>query len=79
VVLPESICLLYAIGEIALVVIGILIALQINNWNEERKARIAEKLALISLKEEFQKNSKDLQVLPSKFIFMMMQFSPVTR
>src|SRR6056297_3227687 len=27
----------YAIGEIILVVIGILIALQINNWNEERK------------------------------------------
>ncbi|MCB0645472.1 MAG: hypothetical protein KDC49_02345 [Saprospiraceae bacterium] len=29
--------LLYAIGEIVLVVIGILIALQINNWNEENK------------------------------------------
>ena len=29
--------LLYAIGEIVLVVIGILIALQINNWNENRK------------------------------------------
>lgn len=29
--------LLYAIGEIVLVVIGILIALQINNWNEEYK------------------------------------------
>lgn len=29
--------ILYAIGEIALVVIGILIALQINNWNEARK------------------------------------------
>jgi len=29
--------LLYAIGEILLVVIGILIALQVNNWNEERK------------------------------------------
>ena len=27
----------YAIGEIILVVIGILIALQINNWNEDRK------------------------------------------
>jgi hypothetical protein len=27
----------YVIGEIVLVVIGILIALQINNWNEERK------------------------------------------
>ena len=31
--------LLYAIGEIALVVFGILIALQINNWNEEQKAQ----------------------------------------
>ena len=30
----------YAIGEIFLVVIGILIALQINNWNETRKAKI---------------------------------------
>lgn len=29
--------LTYAFGEIVLVVIGILIALQINNWNEERK------------------------------------------
>ncbi len=29
--------LLYAMGEIALVVIGILIALQINNWNELNK------------------------------------------
>jgi len=29
--------LVYAVGEIALVVIGILIALQINNWNEGRK------------------------------------------
>ena len=27
----------YAIGEIVLVVIGILIALQVNNWNEVRK------------------------------------------
>ena len=32
----------YAIGEIVLVVIGILIALQINNWNENRKAKIHE-------------------------------------
>ena len=29
----------YAIGEIALVVIGILIALAINNWNESRKLK----------------------------------------
>ena len=34
--------LFYAIGEILLVVIGILIALSINNWNENRKNRIEE-------------------------------------
>ncbi len=33
----------YAIGEIVLVVIGILIALQINNWNEDNKERLVEK------------------------------------
>lgn len=32
----------YAIGEILLVVIGILIALYINNWNEQRKTDILE-------------------------------------
>jgi hypothetical protein len=32
----------YAIGEIVLVVIGILIALQINNWNQSEKERVAE-------------------------------------
>lgn len=32
----------YAIGEIVLVVIGILIALQINNWNEENKTKALE-------------------------------------
>lgn len=43
--------LLYAIGEIVLVVIGILIALQINNWNEQRKATIEEKEILENLYE----------------------------
>jgi len=48
--------LLYAIGEIALVVIGILIALQINNWNEARKNKIAEQTILKDLYQEFQLN-----------------------
>ncbi|MDX1702343.1 MAG: DUF6090 family protein, partial [Melioribacteraceae bacterium] len=39
---PAGRYLLYAIGEIALVVIGILIALQINNWNNERIRKIEE-------------------------------------
>ncbi len=34
--------LIYAIGEILLVVIGILIALQINNWNEGEKEKKLE-------------------------------------
>ena len=41
----------YAIGEIVLVVIGILIALQINTWNEERKDSIEEKAILENLLE----------------------------
>ncbi len=40
----------YAIGEIILVVIGILIALQINNWNEERKNRVVETQLLENLR-----------------------------
>ena len=36
----------YAIGEIVVVVVGILIALSINNWNEYRKERTKEKDAL---------------------------------
>ncbi|WP_299157932.1 DUF6090 family protein [uncultured Eudoraea sp.] len=39
----------YAIGEIILVVIGILIALQINNWNETRKERQEERDILSDL------------------------------
>ena len=39
----------YAIGEIILVVIGILIALQVNNWNENRKQSIQKDLIVQSL------------------------------
>ncbi len=42
----------YAIGEIILVVIGILIALSINNWNEKRKDSILEKEYLTRLLED---------------------------
>ena len=42
--------LLYAIGEIVLVVIGILIALSINNWNENRKKALQESYYLASLR-----------------------------
>ena len=51
----------YAIGEIVLVVIGILIALQINNWNENRKDIDLEKEVLNTLVESMEVNCKDLQ------------------
>ncbi len=50
----------YAIGEIVLVVIGILIALQINNWNQSRLSHIEEKNVLAALHNEFLENKKKL-------------------
>jgi len=40
----------YAIGEIVLVVLGIVIALQINNWNADRKIRAEEQNLLKDLR-----------------------------
>ena len=50
--------LLYAIGEIVLVVIGILIALQINNWNEQRKVNNKEYLILNEFLNSINKDLK---------------------
>jgi len=44
--------LLYATGEIVLVVIGILIALQINNWNENKKQQKEVQNALMEIKND---------------------------
>ena len=52
--------LIYAIGEIFLVVIGILIALQINNWNQQRIQNKNEQLALKNLKQDFEYNYRTL-------------------
>ncbi len=56
----------YAIGEIILVVIGILIALSINNWNESRKDAIEEKAVLVSLLENLKVAKKQSEVLISE-------------
>jgi hypothetical protein len=50
--LPAGRYLKYAIGEIILVVIGILIALQINNWNEHKKEQKQEQIYLKNLQED---------------------------
>jgi hypothetical protein len=51
----------YAIGEIVLVVIGILIALQINTWNQDRIAKIEERSILKNIHSEFLQNKKVLK------------------
>ena len=48
--------LVYAIGEILLVMIGILLALQINNWSENTKDRAEEREILEALRQELQEN-----------------------
>lgn len=53
--------LIYAIGEIVLVVIGILIALQINNWNELRKEQLEEGKLVLAIQKGFQFNKKEIE------------------
>ena len=47
----------YALGEIVLVVIGILIALSINNWNEARKNRIEQLILINNIIEDLRLDS----------------------
>lgn len=51
---------LYAVGEIFLVMIGILLALQVNNWNENRKINKQEIQLLESIHKEFRVNRDEL-------------------
>lgn len=53
--------LLYAIGEIILVVIGILIALSINNWNQERIEHKETKVLLRNLSLDIEENINNLK------------------
>jgi hypothetical protein len=69
----------YALGEILLVMIGILLALQVNNWNTRRIDKQVEKKVLLGLKESLQsdlentiesnlKSSKTLMELVDSFL-----------
>ena len=56
----------YAIGEIVLVVIGILFALQINNWNQQRVQNKEEQVALMNLKQDFEYNHVTLDSISTE-------------
>jgi len=74
--------LVYAIGEIFLVVIGILIALQVNNWNENRKKQIVSNETLKDLQQEIieaRSNLKEViaynkRILRESDLFLVDQF-----
>lgn len=53
--------LLYAVGEVILVVIGILIALQINNWNEQRKLKAEEVKLLQTFKSSIESDIESFE------------------
>lgn len=55
----------YAIGEIVLVMVGILLALQVSNWNQQRIAGHKEELLLSALHEEFVQNKAQLEEVVS--------------
>ena len=57
----------YAIGEIVLVVIGILIALSINNWNEARKSSAFEEEILTQVKANLVKDRLSLVEISLSF------------
>jgi len=52
----------YAIGEIALVMVGILLALQVNNWNEIRKVKTFEKEILTLINQNLERDSVLLSI-----------------
>lgn len=52
--------LLYSVGEIILVVIGILIAVEVNDWSEEQKKRTMERSILLNIQEEILLDTIDL-------------------
>lgn len=60
--------LIYALGEILLVVIGILIALQVNNWNESRKARVVEIKFYEELKKDLEFNLAEIDEIRERLV-----------
>lgn len=58
----------YAFGEIVLVVIGILIALSINNWNESKNQSKKELLLLLNLKNNINEDILSLKQQDSVFL-----------
>ena len=58
----------YAIGEIILVMVGILLALQVNNWNENRKNKNTEKAYISRLTIELKGDIQYYKEVRNQFL-----------
>ena len=58
---------IYAIVEIVLIVVGILLALQIDNWNQKNKELVEERLVLTRLNNELSSNLDRIKTLRNGF------------
>jgi hypothetical protein len=63
----------YAVGEIVLVIIGILIALQINNWNQIEKSKSESNRLLIVLKLDLEKDIHNYKSLRKEYNEWLLQ------
>ena len=71
--------LLYALGEIILVVIGILIALQVNNWNVERQNNKEEQFYLRSIKDNLNNDALLLETLTAQISKSLLTLDTISR
>ena len=69
----------YAIGEIILVVIGILIALQINNWNQERLDDKMEQVLLNQWLQDFEANTENIKATEIQYQDLLSKIDVVFR
>jgi hypothetical protein len=67
----------YAVGEIILVIIGILIALQINNWSEIEKSKSESNRLLVVLKLDLEKDIQNFKSLQTEYNDWLLQIENI--
>ena len=65
----------YALGEVLLVMIGILLALQVNTWNENRKNLERERIILEELNNDFTQNLENFKRIKELYLWLKKEIS----
>ncbi|WP_411895919.1 DUF6090 family protein [Winogradskyella sp. A2] len=69
----------YAVGEIVLVMVGILLALQVNEWNNERNRKKSEQVIIEQLISDLSKSQYELEEQESRNLRSAREYSQVLR